>query len=153
MRGYKYHYKRATIGPSAKRNLMAFRWRANGRPTLNAGLVALRFYRESGPVLQRNPIFFRQGRCPDPLPPPPPPLDPRMQEYHYLLNIFNYSPYMVDSLFFLVCCIYILPFNSTCCKYMHLGIKVLTFSVSITAHGLSIYLLFIFAFRCTCISQ
>ena len=36
---------------------MAFRWLADGGPTLNAALVALWwFYRGSGPVLQRNPI-------------------------------------------------------------------------------------------------
>ena len=39
-------------GPS-----MAFRWRADGGPTLNAGLVALWFFRGSGPVLLRNPIL------------------------------------------------------------------------------------------------
>ena len=39
--GSKYHYKRAIIGPPAKRHLMAFRWRADDDPTLNAGLVAL----------------------------------------------------------------------------------------------------------------
>ena len=56
----------------------AFRWRADVDPTLNAGLVALWFYRRSGPVMIRNPIFlcfFKGG--PDPLPPPPP-LDPHM---------------------------------------------------------------------------
>ena len=37
----KYHQKGAIIGPPAKRHLMAFRWRADGGPTLNAGLVAL----------------------------------------------------------------------------------------------------------------
>ena len=35
-----YHYKRAIIGPPAKRHLMAFRWRADDGPTLNAGLKA-----------------------------------------------------------------------------------------------------------------
>ena len=33
---------------------MAFRWRADNGPTLNAGLVVLRFSRGSGPVLLRN---------------------------------------------------------------------------------------------------
>ena len=33
-RGSKYHYKRAIIGPPSK----PFRWRADGGPTLNAGL-------------------------------------------------------------------------------------------------------------------
>ena len=37
---------------------MAFRWCANDGPTFNAGLVALCFFRGSGPVLLRNPIFF-----------------------------------------------------------------------------------------------
>ena len=33
-------------------------WRADNGPTLNAGLVALWFFRRSGPVLLRNPNFF-----------------------------------------------------------------------------------------------
>ena len=48
-------------GPSSARQrnaiYMVFRWRADGGPTVNAGLVALWFYRASGPVLLRNPIF------------------------------------------------------------------------------------------------
>ena len=53
---------------------MAFRWRVDDGP-LNAGLVA--FFRGSGPVLQRNPIFFLffRGGGADPLPP----LDPHME--------------------------------------------------------------------------
>ena len=38
--------------------LMAFRWRADNGPTLNVGLVALRFFRGSGSVVLRNPIFL-----------------------------------------------------------------------------------------------
>ena len=55
---------------------MAFCWRANDGPKLNNGLVALRSFRGSGPVLQRNPIFFLdfQGG-PDSCAPT---LDPRM---------------------------------------------------------------------------
>ena len=52
-RGPKYHYKRAIITSE----------------TLNAGLVALWFYRGSRPVLLRNPIFlwfFRGVRTPCP---------------------------------------------------------------------------------------
>ena len=37
---------------------MAFRWRADDGPALNAGSVALRFFRGSGPKLLRNPIFL-----------------------------------------------------------------------------------------------
>ena len=46
---------------------MAFRWRADDGPTLNADLVALWFFRGFGPVLLRNPIFlwfFRGGPGP-----------------------------------------------------------------------------------------
>ena len=38
---------------------MAFRWGAEYDPTLDTGLVVLRFFRGSGPVLLRNPIFLR----------------------------------------------------------------------------------------------
>ena len=37
---------------------VAFRWRVDDGPTLNAGLVALLFVRGSGPVLLGNPIFL-----------------------------------------------------------------------------------------------
>ena len=65
---------------------MVFRWRADDGPKLNAGLVALRIFRGSGPVFLRNPIFcdFSGGGGPDPLPPPP--LDPCMKLAH--LNYF-----------------------------------------------------------------
>ena len=49
---------------------MAFRWRADCGPTLNAGSLAWWNYRGSGPVLLRNPLFlgfFRGGA--DPLSP------------------------------------------------------------------------------------
>ena len=49
-------------GPSSARQRnaisMAFCGWADGGPTLNASLVALWFYRGSGPVLLRNPIFL-----------------------------------------------------------------------------------------------
>ena len=49
-------------GPSSARQpnaiKMLFSWRADDVPSLNAGLVALLFFRESGPVLLRNPIFL-----------------------------------------------------------------------------------------------
>ena len=37
---------------------MAFRWRADDDPTLNAGLVVFENFRGSGPVLLRNSMFF-----------------------------------------------------------------------------------------------
>ena len=46
---------------------MAFRWRADDGSTLNAGLVALLFFRGSGQVLLKNTIFllfFREGLDP-----------------------------------------------------------------------------------------
>ena len=52
---------------------MAFRWRADDGSTLNAGLVDVWFFKESGQViLLRNPIvlwFFRRVRPPAPPPP------------------------------------------------------------------------------------
>ena len=77
MRGSKYHYQRAIIGPPAKRHLMPFHWRADECTKLNAGLIDLWFFRGSGPALLRNLIFlwfFRGGSDPLPPPPPPPPL-------------------------------------------------------------------------------
>ena len=54
--------KSTISGPSSARQQkvisMAFCWRADDGPTLNAGLVALWFYRGSGSVLLRNPIFL-----------------------------------------------------------------------------------------------
>ena len=69
---------------------MEFRWRAIGGPTLNAGLVALWFYRGSGPLLLRNPIFCD---------PPVHPLDPHMRFSKFLAPI----PTRVAS-----CCIYLI---------------------------------------------
>ena len=79
-RGSKYHYKQTIIGPPAKRHLNGVSRRADGGPTLIAGLVALWFYRGSGTKLLRNPIFlwfFREGSG------PPPPLNPRMLWYQW----------------------------------------------------------------------
>ena len=39
----KYHYKRTIIGPPAKRHLNGVSLAADDGPTMNAGLVALRF--------------------------------------------------------------------------------------------------------------
>ena len=58
MGGSKEHYKRAIIGPPAKRHLNGVRWRADDGPTLNAGSVASSFFRGSAPELLRNPIFL-----------------------------------------------------------------------------------------------
>ena len=50
--------KPAIIGPTAKGHLNGVSLADRCGPTLNTGLVALRFFRGSGPVLLRNPIFF-----------------------------------------------------------------------------------------------
>ena len=52
---------------------MAFGWRANDDPKLNAGLVAMCFFCGSGPVLLRNPMFcdFSGGGGQTHVPPPP----------------------------------------------------------------------------------
>ena len=52
---------------------MAFRWRANDGPTLNAGLVATIFQGIRTYIAQKSYIFviFQGGGGPDPLPPPP----------------------------------------------------------------------------------
>ena len=44
---------RSIIGPAVKHHCVS--WQANNGPTLNAGLVALQFFRGSAPVLLRNP--------------------------------------------------------------------------------------------------
>ena len=49
---------------------MTFRWRADGGPTLNAGLVAA-IFQGSGPVLLKYFYDFSGGSG---LPTPPPPL-------------------------------------------------------------------------------
>ena len=71
-------------GPSSTRQRnaieMAFRWRADDGPTLNAGLVASRFFRGSGPKLLRTLYFCNFPGGGGPPAPPPPPLDPHMYE-------------------------------------------------------------------------
>ena len=59
---------------------MAFRWRAGDGLTLNAGLVALWFFRGSRPVLLETPtlfVIFQGGGSR----PPVPPLDPHVSRY------------------------------------------------------------------------
>ena len=89
---------------------MAFRWRANDCPSLNAGLVCFENFRGSGPVLLRNSIFlwfFRGGSGP-----PVPPLDPRLG----LDNVYTYWDILKTH--FIVCIIFcttlcILPITCT----------------------------------------
>ena len=76
--GSKYHYKRAIIGPPAKRHLngvsLACRW----WPNIECWLEWFVIFRGSGPILLRNPLFwwiFRGGGVRTPCSRP---LDPRM---------------------------------------------------------------------------
>ena len=63
---------------------MTFCWRADDGPSLNAGLLALRYFSGSGPVLLRNPIFcdFSGGGVRT----PSPPLDPHMKSLCFKTN-------------------------------------------------------------------
>ena len=53
----KIPLKRAIIRLPAKRHLNGVCWRSDDGLTLNSGPVPLRFFRRSGPVLLRKPIF------------------------------------------------------------------------------------------------
>ena len=102
--GPKCEYKLDFIGPPAKRHKMAFRWPADDGLTLNFGLVALWFFRGSGPVLLRNSIFCNSSGSG--LGPPVsslPPLGPRMRAgfpnyFHYFsLMCWTYSTCISNS--------------------------------------------------------
>ena len=77
---------------------MAFPWRADDGPTLNAGLVSLWLFRGSEPVMPRNPIiydfFFLGGG--GGLAPLSPTLDPRMSS-NVIQNSFKLSPNILLS--------------------------------------------------------
>ena len=78
---------------------MAFRWRVDDGPALNAGLVALRFFRGSRPILLENPIFlkFFRGGGQNSLSTPPP-LDPHMDADSMETVDYDWSDYMnVDA--------------------------------------------------------
>ena len=75
VRGFKKYYQRGTIltrffvvvflmrGVRIQAKiLMAFRWRVDDGPTLNAGLVDLSCFKGLWPVLLRNPILLRSFR-------------------------------------------------------------------------------------------
>ena len=97
MRGTKYHYKRAIIGPPVKHNLngvsLACRW----WPYIEWWLGSFVIFRGSGPVLLRKPIFCDfSGGGGGGSGPPVPPLDPRMiffrlMQISYQTFIWNHS--------------------------------------------------------------
>ena len=77
---------------------MAFCWRADDGPTLNVGLVALRFSRGSGPVLFRNPkvlLFSRGGGGVGGSGPPVASLDLRMPKVERLICIAPFKDHDV----------------------------------------------------------
>ena len=61
--GSKYNYKQ----PSSARQLHTITLRADDGPTMNAGLAATRFFRESRPALLENPIFCDFSRSGTPV--------------------------------------------------------------------------------------
>ena len=67
----KYHYKRAIIGPLAKRHLNGVSLACRCVPNIECWLGSVVIFRGSGPVLLRNPTFlwFLRGGGPDALPP------------------------------------------------------------------------------------
>ena len=69
--GSEYHYKRGIVGPPAKRHLVAFRWRVDDGPTLNAGLVAA-IFQGIWICIARKPLYFCDfsGGVQSPSPPP-----------------------------------------------------------------------------------
>ena len=71
----EFNYKRAIIGPPAKRHLYGVSLACRKWPKIECWLGSFVFFRGSGPVLLRNPIFCDFPGGPDPLYPP---LDPPM---------------------------------------------------------------------------
>ena len=69
--GSIYHFKQVIIGPPAKHHLNGVLLVCLWRPNIEHGLVALWFFKWSGPVLLRNLIFLWFFRGPDCLAPPP----------------------------------------------------------------------------------
>ena len=57
--GSKYHYKRAIIGPPAKRHLIVVTLAGRCWPNNESWLGSFEFFSGSGPILQRNPIFLK----------------------------------------------------------------------------------------------
>ena len=72
-RGSKYIFLEGHIGPPAKRHWNGGSLVCGWCPNMDAGLEALWFFRGSGPVVLRSPIYlwFFRGEGPDPMPPPP----------------------------------------------------------------------------------
>ena len=112
-------------GPSLARQrnaiYMAFRWRDDDGPTLNAGLAALWFFRGSGPVLLRNPIFlwFFRGEVRTPCPPPPP-LDPHMTYISFNISDPVIHKCVIAGICYMGTCIFIVLYNVLCItKILH----------------------------------
>ena len=75
----KYHYKQVIIGLQANAILMAFCWRADNGPKLDAELVALWFFKGIRTSIAKKPyifVIFRGGGGGGGVRPLVPPLDP-----------------------------------------------------------------------------
>ena len=131
MRGerIKYHYKQAIISPPAKRFKMAFRWRADDGPALNAGLPALWLFSVSRPVLLRNSIFlviFQGVRTL--YPPPPQPLWISAWEFYISTFPFYFSSDIVEeksSLLFLYSCFHVWLLRNSIFLVIFQGVRTL----------------------------
>ena len=97
MRGSKYHYKRPIIGPQRNAISMAFRWRANDDPTLNASFVIIQGIRTS--ISQKPYIFVIFPGGGGFRPPFTPPQDPRLLDHPLYSSRSETSRYHTDSLF------------------------------------------------------
>ena len=98
---------------------MAFRWQADDGPTLNAGLVALGFFRGSGAVLLKKLYFGDFSRREGSEPPVPPP-DLCMVNAEYLSIYIRFS-----LLLLLIHCLLLIPMSGRSLCLAHVCYAVL----------------------------
>ena len=97
--GSKYHFKRAAIGPPAKRHWNGISLACRWWPNIQCCLGSFVIFRGSGPLLQRNLYFCYISRGVSG--PPVPPLDPRMQSqriyFHYMSEFMIKDTYVIRA--------------------------------------------------------
>ena len=121
---------------------MAYRWRADIGPILNAGFVALWFYRGSGPVLLRNSIFVRffrgGGGGQDALSPY---LNPQMPRFYPTAHVFVLVEFALKTHWkrrYTDACVFVLQICVSCAFSMrctHIRFKVCWKSESTRING------------------
>ena len=82
------HYKRAIIGPPAKRHLNGVTWRANNDPTLNACSAGLSFSGDPDQYCYET-LYYVISQGAGEVSGPPNPRDPRMARIFLNLHIFK----------------------------------------------------------------